>query len=153
MSQDNVQVKTGAIAAQGNVTSGGFPPGVAFGREAGHVEGAAALCGGALYETPTPRTGTSTTVVTGNTISHNGCGVAIVTGAAAAATGVIVQPGTVHGQHLTIINTSAATGTITMAAAGTSNVANGTGCIVSLTAAVHLVWNALDSRWYQYRAA
>ena len=153
MSLDNLQVKNGQTSLDPLPNASGFPGGVAFGREAGHVEGAAALCGGALYETPTPRTGTSTTIVTGNTITHNGCGVAVVTGAAAAATGVIVQPGTVHGQHLTIINTSAATGTITMAAAATSNVANGTSCVISLLAAIELRWNALDSRWYQSRAA
>lgn len=153
MSQDVLQTKAGANAMGAPANASGFPAGFNYGREWGHVEGAAASCGGALYETPTPRTGTVPAFVTGNTVTHNGCGVAIVNPSTTAATGAIVQAGTVHGQHLTIINIGTATGTITMAAAGTSNVANGTGCIISVLAAIDLRWNALDSRWYQVRAA
>lgn len=145
MSQDVLQTKAGANAMGAPANASGFPAGFNYGREWGHVEGAAASCGGALYTTPTPRTGTVPTLAGSGTVSHNGCGVSIVT-TGGAVTGIIVQVGTVHGQELTIVNASA--NTITMAAAATSNVAGGTAAIVPANAALKLIWNALDSRWY-----
>ncbi|WP_288985252.1 hypothetical protein [uncultured Flavobacterium sp.] len=154
MSLDRLQSKPGTFTITPKPTpTNNYPGGVAIGGQAGFVEGAAANMGGALFQTPTVTSGASTSIADSGTISHNGCGVAIVAASSAAnKTGVIVQAGTKHGQKLTIINTTAAN-TLTMAAAGTSNVANGTGCIISALAAVSLTWNALDSRWYQVRAA
>lgn len=150
MSLDRLQSKTGLFQINPEVGSGGFPGGVSVGGEFSIVAGAAAATGGAIAPTPTPRSGTVPTLAGSGTVTHNGCGTCIVT-TGGAVTGAIVQAGITHGQNLTIINNSA--NTITMAAAGTSNVANGTGCIISATAAIGLTWNAIDSRWYQYRAA
>ena len=153
MSLDRLQSKTGRLELAPENTSVGFPGGIGLGPNAGVVEGAAASRGGALYSTPQPKSGTVPDLVTGGTITHNGNGVMIFN-PGAASTGNIVQAGTVHGQQLTIVNIASGAGfTITMAAAGASNVANGTSCVVSLLAAIQLVWNALDSRWYQVRAA
>lgn len=154
MSLDRLQSKPGTFAVTPEPTpTNSYPGGIAIGGQAGFVEGASATGGGALFETPTVTSGSATAVDTGGTITHNGSGVAIIACSSAAnKTGVIVQAGTKHGQKLTIINNTAAN-TLTMAAAGTSNVANGTGCIISAIAAVELRWNALDSRWYQVRAA
>src|SRR6266851_3110365 len=77
--------------------------------------------------------GTVVTLVNGNTISATP-GVVRVT-AAGAITGVIVTAGTKGGQLLIIINEAAAASTLTMAAAGTSNVAAGVTAILSGLAA------------------
>ena len=150
MSLDRLQSQTGNFSVSPVATSDGYPGGITFGSTAGFAPGTAATSGGALIETPTPRSGTVPVIAGSGTISHSGCGVSIVD-TAGAVTGIIVAVGVFHGQHLTILNKSA--NSLTMAAAGTSNVINGTGCVISATAAIDLRWNALDSRWYQVRAA
>lgn len=145
MTIDRIQSRTGLLVVSPENTSGGFPGGVQLGLNAGCIEGAAASTGGAMFSVPTPKSGTPPTLATSGTITHNGHGACVVT-TAGATTGNIVQAGTVHGQHLVIMNNSA--NTITMAAAATSNVAAGVAAIVPATAALHLVWNALDVRWY-----
>ncbi len=145
MSLDRISSKPGNFQLTPEATSGGFPGALSIGGEAGFVEGAAAQTGGALIQTPTPRSGTIPTLASSGTVTHNGCGVAIVT-TGGAVTGAIVQVGSKDGQHLAIVNTSA--NTITMAAAGTSNVAGGTAAIVPASAALLLVWSASQSRWY-----
>jgi hypothetical protein len=44
------------------------------------------------------------------------------------------------------MNTSA--NSITFAAAGTSNVSNGTSAVIAANTAMKLVWDATGSRWY-----
>ena len=146
MSFDRVYSKPGMfyISPEANGSTVG---GIALGTNAGIVPG---TVGGASYNVPTPATGAGTTVATSGTISHNGAGVVRVTNAGAT-TGNIVAVGTYPGQRLTIVN--AAANSITMAAAGTSNVANGTSCVISATAAIELVWDHVDAKWYQVRAA
>jgi hypothetical protein len=68
---------------------------------------------------------------------------------AAAFTGLIVQPGQFDGQVCYILNSGAFT--LTMAAAGVSNVANGVACVVQPTAALCLVWNAVAALWFEVR--
>ena len=145
MSLDRIQSKQGNLAVYPEATSGGFPGRFSIGGEVGFVEGAAAQCGGAVAFSPNPRSGTVPTLASSGTISHNGSGVAIVTNAGAT-TGNIIQAGTVHGQLLIVINQGS--GSITMAAAGTSNVVQGTGAIIVATGAALFVWNSNDSRWY-----
>ena len=94
----------------------------------------------------TPTQGTVVTLITGNTIVTNNPVVRVT--AAAAVTGIIVTPGTVPGQILTIIHEGAAANTITMAAAGTSNVANGVSCIITGPAQKILVWDNVTALWY-----
>lgn len=147
MSQDVLQTKAGANAMGAPVNPSGFPAGFNYGREWGHVEGAAANCGGALYTTPTPRSGTVPTVASADTINHNGCGIAIVTHVAAV-TGMIIQAGTVHGQHLDILNVSANTLTFNTTPA-TSRVAAAAATVaIPANAGMHFVWNNIDSLWY-----
>jgi hypothetical protein len=41
------------------------------------------------------------------------------------------------------------TGSVTMAASGTSNVANGTGCVIAANTGLTFRWNSGQSLWYQ----
>ena len=67
---------------------------------------------------------------------------------AAAVTGVILAVGTIAGQKVTVINQSAAANTITMAASGTSNVANGVGCVIAGLTSKTFTWNSVTALWY-----
>lgn len=145
MSLDRIQSVVGRLTVTPEADSSGFPGAIALGPNAGVAGGAAAGTGGALYTAQTPKSGTVPTLASSGTVTHNGHGMCVVT-TGGAVTGAIVQPGTLPGQHLVICNNSA--NTITMAAAGTSNVQGGTAAIVPANAALHLVWNPLDSRWY-----
>lgn len=151
MSLDRLRSRAGLFVVDPEATTTGFPGAVALGSGAGTVEGGAASQGGALYQIPVQKAVADIpTLASSGTITHSGSGTVVVT-TGGAVTGAIVQVGTRPGQKLTVINNSA--NTITMAVVGTSNVANGTGCIISALAAITLTWNALDSRWYQDRAA
>ncbi len=145
MSLDNLQSKTGEFVVTPLATTGGFPGAVTIGSTAGFVEGGAAASGGALYMNPQPKSGTPPTLANAGTITHNGSGVAITTNAGAT-TGNIIQAGSKHGQILICINQGS--GSVTMAAAATSNVVQGTAAIIVATGAATFVWNANDSRWY-----
>lgn len=68
--------------------------------------------------------------------------------AAAATTGASLPLGTLNGQILILIVTSAAANTITMAAAGTSNVAGGTTVVLAGLEAHTFVWDAVGALWY-----
>lgn len=153
MSIDRIQSVPGRLTLSPEVTpTNSYPGEVGLGPNAGIAAGAAASTGGAIYNAHTPKSGSAASIAASGTITHNNHGVAVVaTSTAADKAGVIVQVGAYPGQRLCIINNSA--NTLTMAAVGTSNVANGTGCVISALAAVDLVWNALDSKWYQVRAA
>ena len=145
MSLDRMDSKVGLLAFFALPTSGGFPGGHQFGGEAGFAPGQAAQTGGALIQSPTPRSGTVPTLANSGTITHNNCGVAKTTNAGAT-TGNIIQVGQFDGQHLVYINEGS--GSVTMAAAGTSNVANGTTSVVPALAAALFVWDAAVSRWF-----
>ena len=67
---------------------------------------------------------------------------------AGAITGVIMSPGTVDGQIVVVINAGAAASTITMAAAATSNVANGTACVLTGLRCHLFVWSTAALLWY-----
>lgn len=64
-----------------------------------------------------------------------------------ARTGIILTAGTVDGQIINLINASA--NTITFAAAGTSNVADGATTAIAANRAVTLIWDTGSSRWYK----
>jgi hypothetical protein len=66
---------------------------------------------------------------------------------AAGSTGNILAPGIAPGQEIVILNESGAN-TITMAAAGTSNVADGVGCVIAVNSYKRFVWSAATSLWY-----
>ena len=66
---------------------------------------------------------------------------------AGAVTGVILTAGTYSGQKVTLVNTSA--NSITFAAAGTSNVADGTSAVLAANRAMTLWWDSTSARWYR----
>lgn len=69
--------------------------------------------------------------------------------AAAATTGATLPQGTLNGQMLCLIITTAAANTVTFAAAGTSFVAGGAGVSLAGLAAHWFVWDAVGALWYQ----
>jgi hypothetical protein len=96
------------------------------------------------------QSGVVTTLSTGNTITpgtSGGYGSLRVT-AGAAVTGIILTPGTKPGQELTIIHEGAAANTITFAAAGTSNVADGVSDVITGPSARTYVWDSVTALWY-----
>ena len=66
---------------------------------------------------------------------------------AGAITGVILEAGTRHGQRVLISVDKDASGTVTMAAAGTSRVGTGTACVIAVGAAREFVWDNTDAIW------
>ncbi len=79
-----------------------------------------------------------------STITTSGVGVARTTNSGAV-TGIIMQAGTVNGQKVTVTNETANSGT--MATSGTSNVADGTSCVIAANTARDFVWNG--TLWYR----
>lgn len=64
-----------------------------------------------------------------------------------AVTGVILTAGAYDGQELTLVNVSA--NSITFAAAGTSNVADGTSGVIAANRSMKFIWDATSARWYR----
>lgn len=64
----------------------------------------------------------------------------------AAYTGIILQAGTVQMQRKIIFNESAFS--ITFAAAGTSNVADGASCVIPANTQKTFYWNSAKALWY-----
>lgn len=95
----------------------------------------------------TQQAGTVVTLGAAGTISPTP-GVVRVTAAAAVA-GLIIGVGTKPGQILTVVHEGAAANTLTMAAAGTSNVANGVSCVITGPSARSFVWDSVTALWYQ----
>lgn len=88
----------------------------------------------------------SASLVNGSTITTAHVGVARVT-ESAAVTGIIMQAGTVDGQECWVVNQGGFS--ITMAASGTSNVADGVSCIIAASGGAKLfVWNNATLLWY-----
>lgn len=71
----------------------------------------------------------------------------VATSSAANKTGVILTAGIADGQVITLINNSA--NSLTFAAAGTSNVADGTSAHLAALTAMRLTWDSTSSRWYR----
>jgi hypothetical protein len=102
-----------------------------------------AILGGALNTTPA----NGGAVTTGGTISTSNTSCVRVS-PAAAVTGMILGAGTVDGQRVTIANEATAANTVTFAAAGTSNVADGTSSVIAGLTARSFVWISNSSRWF-----
>jgi hypothetical protein len=90
---------------------------------------------------------TAPALASSGTIATAGVGVTRVT-PAAAVTGVIMQAGTVNGQSCIVINEGAAASTISMASAGTSNVADGANCVIDGLQEKRFTWDTATSLWY-----
>jgi len=87
-------------------------------------------------------------LATGNTITLPTGGMTKrLSASGGAVTGIILTAGSTDGQELTLFNIEA-TNTITFAAAGTSNVANGAGCVIAALKSMKFTWDATSSRWY-----
>jgi hypothetical protein len=92
----------------------------------------------------TPSSASAIVPVNGGTL--NPANVASVRlNAAATVTGVILAPGTVDGQTITLINEGA--GSITFAASG-SNVATGVGSSIEAGTAIRYIWSVRTALWY-----
>ena len=93
---------------------------------------------------------TAVQTISGNgaTIATSGLGVSCVT-TATSRTGAILAAGTSPGQVATVVNQAATSSTITFAAAGTSNVADGTSDVLGGLTARTFTWDGLTSLWYR----
>ncbi|MDA8119133.1 MAG: hypothetical protein M0Z85_03595 [Gammaproteobacteria bacterium] len=66
----------------------------------------------------------------------------------AAYTGITMPKGTVDGQKISIINSQPSANSLTMAPYATSNVADGTSCVVSGYSSMTFTWSAATGAWY-----
>lgn len=90
---------------------------------------------------------TAPAIATNGTIATAGVSAARVA-PAGAVTGVILAVGTTGGQMCTVINESVAANTVTFAAAGTSNVADGVASVIAGLTARTFCWDSVTSLWY-----
>lgn len=103
-----------------------------------------------LFTAGNPPTQTAVpTLATSGTIATSNNGVVIpkqevTTGGAV--TGIILGAGIVDGQQCVVINQSA--NSITFAAVGTSNVADGVSAVIAATTRATFVWSAQAAKWY-----
>lgn len=90
--------------------------------------------------------GTVQTIATSGNINTNYNSVRVTT--AGAVTAVTMSAGVKAGQLCAIIHEGAAANTITFAASGTSNVADGTADVITGPSARLFVWDATTALWY-----
>ena len=88
---------------------------------------------------------TATAISTGATLTGGTTDVVRVS-PAAAVTGVILAAGQFSGDVVIVVNEAAAANTVTFAAVGTSNVADGTSSVIAGLTARRFVWSG--SKWY-----
>jgi hypothetical protein len=117
-----------------------------------YVSASVAALGGFATMTPAFKSNTAVATATSGTIATAGLSITR-TSPAGAITAVVLAPGTKDGQVIVVENDAVAANTVTFAAAGTSNVADGVSdSIAGLVAAV-FVWNATTALWYRIKAA
>lgn len=90
---------------------------------------------------------TAPAVASSGTIATANVGVARVS-PASAVTGVILAAGTIPGQLCLVVNEAVAANSITMAASGTSNVADGVNDVLPGLQSRLYVWDSAQSLWY-----
>jgi hypothetical protein len=95
-----------------------------------------------------PAQGTAATTIANSATIPTAIGWARVTNAGAV-TGIILAVGTVHGQIQVVTVDKDAVGTVTMAAAGTSKVGTGVGCVLPIGGGGIFIWDATDAIWSQ----
>lgn len=91
--------------------------------------------------------GTVQTIAASGTINTNYGSVRVT--AAAAVASLVLQPGIKQGQICCIIHEGAAANTLTFAASGTSNVADGVSDVITGPSARLFVWDATTALWYK----
>lgn len=89
---------------------------------------------------------TQQTVATGNTITITASTVLQKITTGGAVTGVILTAGTVDGQVVAIENNSA--NSVTFAAVGTSNVADGTSAVIAANRTTIFIWDNNAAKWF-----
>jgi hypothetical protein len=141
VSDNNTGAKASLSTDNGNITSDGLLGNLTV---AGNVTISGIYSGG-------QQTGTVTTLSTGNTITvgTSGGNQSLRVTAGAAVTGIIIAAGTKSGQELTVIHEGAAANTITFAASGTSNVADGTSDVITGPSARTFIWDSVTALWYK----
>lgn len=107
------------------------------------------LAVGSFGLAPTQAAGTVQTLANTNTITVGQNQSVVRVTASGAVTGIIIAAGTQPGQLLLVIHEGAAANTLTMAAAGTSNVAGGVTAIWAGLNAHLVVWDSVTALWYQ----
>lgn len=90
----------------------------------------------------------SQTIATSGTL-FAGLGSVVTVSPGAAVTGVILGAGAAEGQVVTVINRAAAANTITFAASGTSNVADGVSDVIAGLTSRQFVWDTNSNLWYR----
>lgn len=101
--------------------------------------------GAMLARNPTS-TNTAQALASNGTIAVGTLGVSKIS-TSGAVTGIIMAVGSSDGQTVEVINTSA--NSITMAAKATSNVADGTSCVIAASTARRFIWEATGAVWYR----
>lgn len=102
--------------------------------------------GSAFIPVSNPADGTAaTTVATSGTIDTTVFWQRVTN--AGPITGVILEAGTAHGQLVLVTVDKDASGSVTMAAEGTSNVCSGTGAVIAAGESALFVWDATDTCW------
>jgi hypothetical protein len=96
----------------------------------------------------TTQSSSAPAIANSGTITTAGVGVARVA-PGEAVTGIILQAGTTPGQEIWVINESAAGNTVTFAASGTSNVADGAGSAIAGLTARKFVYDTSTNLWYR----
>lgn len=96
----------------------------------------------------TVQSATAVATASSGTIATANIGVSRVN-PAAAITGVILAAGAYPGQQCWVVNEAAAANTVTMAASGTSNVADGVNCVIPGLQSRLFVWDSGQSLWYE----
>lgn len=131
---------TGNGGAGGSVTLTPGAGGATTGGTAGTI--GAIVLGGPVRSPVT----TAQTIASSGTITLPTSGRTKLLTTGGAVTGVILTAGRFDGEELNLLNTSA--NSITFAAAGTSNVADGTSAVIAANTRMSLVWDATSARWY-----
>lgn len=148
MSLDRIQSREGITEINPWPTAAGFVGAMEINGISGFCAATAASGGGAYFCRPMPTSGSAQLVAGSGTITHNNSAVVRVdVSGGANISGVILQAGAIDGQILSILNTNASF-TIQFAAAGTSNLANGTSAVITNLKAYNLMWNAVAARWF-----
>lgn len=114
--------------------------------------GSLAVGGNAFIGTICPQQNLATpqAVATGTAVILIPAGFSVIRiSAAAATTGASLPLGTLNGQLLLIVITTAIANTVTFAAAGTSNVAGGASVSLAGLASHLFVWDVVSALWYQ----
>lgn len=108
-----------------------------------------ATIAGAIGGGVNPATSASATALAASgTITTQNIRVARIAPTAAVAA-CVMQAGNIDGQTVEVINEAASTFSVTFAASGSSNVADGVTTVISPLRSAHFVWDQTTALWYR----